>query len=97
MARIDVWVRPGASADRIAWDPWRKCWAVSCQARPIDGAANEAVTGLVAEWLRVPADSVRWLKLSTSRSKTLLVQGLTDEEARERLRTIAGGPNRPGA
>jgi uncharacterized protein YggU (UPF0235/DUF167 family) len=86
MARISIWVRPGATTDSLAWDPWRKRWAVSCRAPPTNGEANRAVADLVAVWLGVPRTRVRWEKAGTSRAKTIQVVGMSELDAAERLR-----------
>lgn len=89
MARILLWVKPGSSADGLAWDGWRRRWVVSCRAPPAQGAANRAVADLVAGWLGVPAGAVRWARAGTSRAKVLLAEGITDLEAERRLRARA--------
>ncbi len=41
----------------------------------------------MAEWLGLPTASVRWDRSGTSRAKVLAVEGITEEEAAERLRS----------
>ncbi len=94
MGKISLWVVPGSSHDELRWDPWRRRWIVHCQAPPARGEANRAILGLLAQWLGVPANGVRWVSAGTSRSKCLHVDGLTDEEASDRLRA-AEGQGRP--
>ncbi|MGD0257894.1 MAG: DUF167 domain-containing protein [Thermoplasmata archaeon] len=88
MTRISLWVKPGAGADRLSWDLWRKCWSVSCRAPPSSGRANESVRELMADWLDVPRSSVRWVRAGASRTKTLEVDGLTDHEVSGRLHRV---------
>jgi len=85
MAQVHLWVRAGSTADSLAWDPWRRCWVVSCRAPPVGGKANQAVAGLVAEWLGLPRSSVHWTQAGSSRSKLLSVDGISDQEADRRL------------
>ncbi len=89
MALIPLWVKAGSSADALAWDPWRRRWAVSCRAPPKGGKANRAVALLMADWLGLPSSSVAWVQASSSRSKVLSADGITDEEAERRLRARA--------
>ncbi|MGA8536654.1 MAG: DUF167 domain-containing protein [Thermoplasmata archaeon] len=89
MARISLWVKPAAKADGLAWDPWRRRWAVACRAAPTEGEANRAVARLMARWLRVPLTAVRWEKAGSSRAKVIAVDGMTDLEAADRLRRTA--------
>lgn len=86
-AQIRLWVKPARGADSLAWDPWRSCWVVSCRAPASGGKANQAVKTLMAEWLGLPTASVRWDRSGTSRAKVLAVEGITEEEAAERLRS----------
>ena len=94
-ARLRIWVRPGSASDRLAWDPWRRCWIVACRAPARGGAANRAVAELLGEWLGEPRPSVRWEKVGASRAKVLVVDGLDDAEVDRRLRSrrvAAGSP-----
>lgn len=92
MGTVSVWVRAGAAADRLAWDPWRKRWVVSCRDPPERNAANEAVRGLVARWLVVAPDRVTWARAGKARAKILRVSSLSDEEVVDRLqKAVAGG------
>jgi uncharacterized protein YggU (UPF0235/DUF167 family) len=87
MARIPLWVKAGSSTDALAWDPWRRCWVVSCRAPPRGGNANRAVALLMADWLGLPSSSVAWVHSGSSRSKVLSADGITDAEADRRLRS----------
>lgn len=86
MAHIVVRVRPSSSKDALAWDAWRHCWVVSCRAAPREGAANEAVASMLADWLSVPRSSVGWVRAGRSRSKLFRADGITEVEADTRLR-----------
>ncbi|HTP54971.1 MAG TPA: DUF167 family protein [Thermoplasmata archaeon] len=84
-ARLRIRVTPGSSRDSLAWDPWRSCWTVSCRAVPLRGRANQAVAALLAGWLRVPPESVRWERAGSSREKTVRIEGITTPELEQRL------------
>lgn len=92
MGRIEVWVRPGARAEELRWDPWREAWIVSVREPPVGGAANHAVLERLAAGLGVEITAVRWLRAGRSRSKLLEVDGLSDAEAAQRLRARTDGP-----
>jgi uncharacterized protein YggU (UPF0235/DUF167 family) len=87
MTKIPLWVKAGANANAIIWDPWRKRWVVSCQAPPTGGKANRAVAVLVADWLGLPHTSVHWMRAGSSQKKVLSADGITDGEADRRLRS----------
>jgi uncharacterized protein YggU (UPF0235/DUF167 family) len=91
VAHIELWVTAGRSAESIAWDPWRRCWAVSCRAPPTQGRANRAVARFLAGCLGLPLESVRWIRAGASRSKVLEAQGITQVEADRRLGAHAAG------
>ncbi|MCI4372414.1 MAG: DUF167 domain-containing protein [Thermoplasmata archaeon] len=97
MAEISIWVKPGAGANRVGWDPWRKRWNVACRAAATHGEANRAVVQLMADWLGVPPSSVHWKIAGASRAKLLEVDGMTDSEAADQLRRRASIPPLPGA
>jgi uncharacterized protein YggU (UPF0235/DUF167 family) len=88
VARIRLWVKANRTTDSIDWDPWRKGWAVTCRASPVRGEANRAVAELMAHWLGVAPSEIRWARAGSSRSKTLVAGGITDEEADRRLRSL---------
>jgi uncharacterized protein YggU (UPF0235/DUF167 family) len=94
LARILIWVRPGASSDGVAWDPWRQRWVVSCRAAPVRGAANRAVLSLVEGWLGGTPVRVRWTRAGASRGKVMEVDGLDQAEVDRRLRARAGNDPR---
>jgi len=85
MARLSLWVKPGSRTDALGWDPWRKCWVVSCREPPTGGRANRAVAILLADWLQLPHDAVRWTKAGSSHAKVLAVSGISDAEVVRRL------------
>lgn len=57
---------------------------VRVQAPPVNGAANDALVELLAEWIGVPRRQVRIVSGQTSRSKFVEVKGI-DRGDLERL------------
>jgi uncharacterized protein YggU (UPF0235/DUF167 family) len=55
---------------------------VRLAAPPVDGAANEALIALLAGLLAVARSAIRIKSGATSRRKTVVVAGVTLEEAR---------------
>jgi len=77
-------VQPRASRDAITG--FRDdVLAVRVSAPPVDGAANAAVTALLADALGVAPSRVRVVRGQRGRDKVVEVDGLTDAEARARL------------
>ena len=58
---------------------------VKLAAAPVEGAANAALIDLLSRQLRVPKRSFRIAAGERSRTKTVEISGLTDEEVRARL------------
>ena len=94
MARIEIWARPGSRVDRIIWDPWRGLWAIQCREPARDGRANAAILRLIADRLAVPLGSVRYRSAGRSRAKSVEVEGLSDDEVRDRLFRAQGSAGR---
>lgn len=59
---------------------------VKIQAPPVEGKANEALLRFLAETLDVPPRCVSLVRGGSSRHKLVRVDGLSMEQARERLR-----------
>ena len=57
---------------------------VKLNAAPVDGAANDELLTLLAEWLEVPARSVRIVSGGSARAKTIEVEGATADQVRRR-------------
>lgn len=89
MARLAVKLTPGASADRIdGWDvdaEGRPLLKVRVRARPVEGEANAALVTLIARALAVSQSSVAIQRGGQSRTKILVIEGLSDDEAKSRL------------
>lgn len=89
MAHLAVRLTPGASADRIGgWDvgaEGRPVLKVRVRARPVEGEANEALVKLMARALGVPKSAVAIQRGGQSRTKFLVIEGLSEPEAKARL------------
>lgn len=89
-ARIAVRIAPRASRDAIGGMLGGEL-IVRVTAPPVDGRANEAVTGLLAKRLRVARGAVSIVQGRRSRRKVVEVRGLTDSEVRRRLGLARSG------
>jgi hypothetical protein len=83
--RLRVRVHPGARRESI--QGWRADGSLklSVAARPEGGLANQAVTALLAEALGVPRARVSLVQGRGGRSKVLEIEGLSDEQVRQRI------------
>jgi uncharacterized protein YggU (UPF0235/DUF167 family) len=89
MANLPIRLTPGAAADRIdGWDvdaEGRPVLKVRVRARAIEGEANEALIKLLAKALGVPKSAVAIQRGGQSRTKILVIEGLSDPELKARL------------
>jgi len=81
---LGVKVVPGASRDRLA-GPLGARLKITVSRPPEKGAANKAVTRLLANALGVPPRDVRLTTGHTRAEKTFLVRGLAPDDVRRRL------------
>ena len=92
MARLFVKLTPEAAQDRLdGWDSdpeGRSVLKVRVRARPIEGRANDALVRLVADALGVPRRAVSLVQGDRSRIKRLEIDGLDDDEVRQRLTAL---------
>jgi uncharacterized protein (TIGR00251 family) len=79
--RLEVHVQPRASRSEIV-GVHGAALKVRLQAPPVEGAANEALVSLLAERLGVPRRAVRVIAGATSRTKTVEVDGTTEDAVR---------------
>jgi uncharacterized protein (TIGR00251 family) len=89
VARIAIRLTPGATSDRIdGWDvdaEGRPVLKVRVRARPVEGEANEALIKLIAKALGVPKSAVALQRGGQSRTKILVIEGLSEDEAKSCL------------
>ena len=81
---ISVRVQPGASRNRVS-EFRNGTLRVSVAAPPRNGQANAALLELLAATLDVPKSRLRILRGHSTRNKLVAIDGLTAEEARQRL------------
>ena len=87
--RLPVKLTPGASADRI--DGWgvdaegRAVLLARVRARPVEGEANAALLKLLAKTLDLRVSALSIQRGGQSRTKMVLVEGLTDDDLKRRL------------
>jgi uncharacterized protein len=94
-ALLRVRVQPRASRDAITG--WRdEALAVRVTAPPVDGAANAAVSALLADALDVAASAVTVIRGERARDKVVCVRGLTTPEVLARLARLVPAVSGPG-
>jgi uncharacterized protein (TIGR00251 family) len=81
---IDVRVIPRARRSEIAGTR-DNALLVRLNAPPVDGAANKALTDLLADTLDLPRTAITIVSGETSRSKRVAIAGLTDADVAARL------------
>ncbi len=79
-------IQPRSSRDRVEWTGQNgpRMWV---KAPPVDSAANKACLRLLAENLGVSRNALSLHSGQTSRTKTILVDGMTPDEIRELIST----------
>jgi len=89
VARLAIKLTPGTATDRIdGWDmdaEGRPVLKVRVRARPVEGEANEALVKLMAKALGVPKSAVAIQRGGQSRTKILVIEVLSEDEAKSRL------------
>ena len=89
MARLAIKLTPGTATDGIdGWDmdaEGRPVLKVRVRARPVEGEANEALVKLMAKALGVPKSAVAIQRGGQSRTKILVIEVLSEDEAKSRL------------
>lgn len=89
-ARIAVKVVPGARRDQIV-GPLGDRLKIRVSAPPEGGKANKAVCALLAHTLGIKASAVSVIVGPGSPEKTVLVEGMTAEQARKGLQLEGSG------
>jgi uncharacterized protein len=87
-ADLAVRLTPRADRDQLlGGDPLR----ARVTAPPVGGAANMALTKLVAKALGVPKSRVTIVRGQTARDKLVRVEGISPDDAHKRLSKLRGG------
>jgi uncharacterized protein (TIGR00251 family) len=86
---LRVHVRPGATRPGIAGLHGGSL-AVRVRARPVEGAANREVLGVVAAALGIATSALELASGARGREKRILVHGLSAAVARAKLATLLG-------
>jgi uncharacterized protein (TIGR00251 family) len=89
--RIAVRVQPRSRRDRVVGGQGGVL-KVQVTAAPVDGAANQAVVELLADWLRVPRRSVTVIRGRTGRDKLVEVQSDDPQRLARAIRTRVDNP-----
>jgi uncharacterized protein (TIGR00251 family) len=84
---LELRVQPGARRPGIV-GVHGDALKLAVNAPPEDGKANQAVIELLAELLGLPCRQVQITRGLSSRSKTVLISGITEGELRERLAAL---------
>lgn len=84
---LPVRLQPKGSANRIVGVAEGRL-RVQVTAPPVDGRANQALTELLAKLLGLARREVELLHGETSREKTVLLVGLTPEDAAAKLAEV---------
>jgi len=84
MATLLVHVVPNAKENRVVGQHGDAI-KIKLKARPIEGRANEALCRFLAERLGVPERSVSVLRGAKSRDKMIRIEGLGEDDVRDRL------------
>jgi len=87
-AGVRLWVRvqPRASSSGIA-GVYGDALKVRLTAPPVDGAANEALVELLSSTFHIPARAVTIVTGSSSRTKIVELEGVTEDRVRRLLET----------
>jgi uncharacterized protein (TIGR00251 family) len=84
-ARIRVRVKPRSSREAIEEPQGEGELIVRVSAPPVDNQANQALINLLSKKLRVPKSALVIQTGETARVKTILVKGLSAEQAKAAL------------
>lgn len=82
--RIHVRVIPRSSKNSIVWE--EGALKVRLTAPPVEGAANEALIGLLAQCLGLPKRDIQIVHGATGRHKTVEIMGMTAEAVEQKIK-----------
>jgi len=77
---LSIWAKPRASRTKLAGER-DGALAVALAAPPVDGEANAELVKFFSKLLGTPKKNISVAKGATGRSKTLLISGVSEEEA----------------
>lgn len=89
--RIAIRVQPRSRQDRVLVAPGGVL-KVQVTAPPVDGAANQAVVDLLAEWLGVPRRSIAVVQGQSARNKVVEVASGDPQRLAHAVRTRVDNP-----
>ena len=89
MTRLNVRVQPRASRNEITGFDAEGMLKVRITAPPADGQANDAVERELAAALGIGRTRVKIVRGASSRSKVVEIEGLSEEEVRQRIEALA--------
>ena len=81
---IDIHVQPGARKTEVV-GLYGESIKIKVAATPERGIANDALIEFIADRLDVAKNDVKLVRGRTGRSKTIAVDGMTEQEARQKL------------
>jgi uncharacterized protein (TIGR00251 family) len=87
---IRIWAQPGASKTAVVGIQG-DALKVALQARPVEGAANEALIKALAGWFEVRRSQVRIKHGEQQRQKLIAIQGDPEQLARRLSALVAQG------
>jgi uncharacterized protein (TIGR00251 family) len=79
--RLTVRVQPRAATSAIA-GVHGEAMKVRLTAPPVDGAANEALVNLLAEYFRIPRRAITIVSGTSARTKVVELAGVTEDHVR---------------
>jgi uncharacterized protein (TIGR00251 family) len=85
--RLEIRLKPRAKNDRVTMNAAAGVVDIAVTSPPIDDRANEHMIELLSDRLNVTRRFISIIKGGRSRNKVVAVEGLTKEEATQRLRT----------
>ncbi|VAW68351.1 hypothetical protein MNBD_GAMMA09-201 [hydrothermal vent metagenome] len=90
---LKVILQPGASKEMIV-GPYQGSLKVKVNSRPVEGAANKNLVALISKSMHVAKSSIVIKQGKTSRSKVLLIKGITMNEADKYIDAVIAKSNR---
>jgi uncharacterized protein len=84
-ARLEIRLKPRAKHDRVSEGAAGGLIDVAVTSPPIDGRANGHMIELLSDHLHVPLRAISIIKGGHSRNKVVAVEGLTKEQAIQKI------------